>query len=201
VEFPGISYSGPAVDDPDLLAELPAALAALLGRVNGFVAYRGGMHVRGACAQPAWHSLRAAWRGPASFAARYPSVLASDVPFAQDPLGNQFLLRDGLVVRLYTEVGQLQPLGIDLDGFCERVLADPIGTVGLQPLMQFEGEDERLLPGQLLSAFPPVCSEEAREGVLLRAVPIADRLTDLASLAAQLAGVPEGGQVKFRLSP
>jgi len=201
VEFPDVTYSGPAIDDEALIADLPPELAALLRRVNGVVAYRGGLHLRGACSQPVWHSLRAAWRGPESFAARYPSIVASDIPFAQDPLGDQFLLRDGLVMRLRAEVGKLEPLGIGLEPFWERVAADPLHTLELYPLMQFEGEGERLQPGQLLSAFPPVCSDEARDGVLLRAISIADRLAFLASLAAQLAGVPEGGQVKFQVTP
>ena len=201
MEFPGITYSGPAVDDQELLAELPPALAALLGRSNGFVAYRGGLHLRGACAEPAWHSLRAAWRGPQSFAARYPIMVASDIPFAQDPLGDQFVLRDGSVLRLRAEFGALQPLGLALDEFFERVLADPIATLELHPLMQFEGEGERLQPGQLLSSYPPVCTAEARDGVLLRAISIADRLGFLADLAAQLAGVPEGATITFKLEP
>jgi hypothetical protein len=201
VEFPDITYSGPAIDDQDLLAELPPPLAALLQRVNGFVAYRGGLHLRGACAEPAWHSLRAAWRGPTSFAARYPRLVPTDLPFAQGPLGDQFVLRDGLVMFLRTEFGALQPLGLSLDAFFERVLADPIATLELHPLMQFEGEGEQLQPGQLLSAYPPVCTEEARDGVLLRALTIADRLSSLAELAAQLAGVPEGATVTFTLDP
>lgn len=201
MEFPGITYSGPAIDDQELLAELPPALAALLQRVNGFVAYRGGLHLRGVCAEPAWHSLRAAWRGPASFAARYPKLVPSDLPFAQDPLGDQFVLRDGLVMFLRTEFGALQPLGLTLEEFFERVLADPIATLELHPLMQFEGEGERLQPGQLLSTYPPVCTEEARDGVLLRATSIPDRLGSLAVMAAQLADVPEGATVTFTLEP
>jgi hypothetical protein len=201
VDFPDITYTGPAVDDPALLDQLPVPLAALLGQGNGFVAYRGGLHVRGVCAVPEWQSLYAAWRGPDSFAARYPEVREGDIPFAEDPLGDQFLLRDGLVARLRAEVGEVVPTALDLTAFLDQVRLDPVATLALYPLLQFEGEGERLLPGQLLTAFPPVCTEEARDGVLLRAVPVADRLAFLAELAAQLAGVPVGGQLKFRLVP
>ena len=200
MEFPDIIYRGPAVDDAELLDRLPGELVALLEETNGFIAYRGGLHVRGACTAPAWHSLRAAWRGPDSFAARYAAIGAGDVPFAQDPLGGQFLLRDGLVVRLHAEVGQVEPLALGLTGFLDRARAEPITALALYPLMQFEGEGERLQPGQLLSAFPPVCTEEARDGVLLRAMPVEERLRFLADLAAQLSEVPEGASVKFRLN-
>ena len=201
MDFPDITYTGPVADDPELLDQLPDELATLLRDCNGFVAYRGGLHVRGICAEPSWHSLRAAWRGPESFAARYPEVREGDIPFAEDPLGDQFLLRAGLVARLRSEIGEVVPTGLDLTAFLDRVRADPIATLVLYPLLQFEGEGERLRPGQLLTAFPPVCTEEARDGVLLRAVPVADRLAFLAELAAQLAGVPVGSQLKFRLVP
>jgi hypothetical protein len=200
VEFPDVIYTGPAIDDPALLDELPADLVALLNERNGFVAYRGGLHLRGACNAPTWHSLRAAWRGPGSFAARYPAVAAGDIPIGEDVLGDQFLLRDGLMARLHAEVGEVEPMGIALGAFLDNLRADPIRTLALYPLMQFEGEGERLQPGQLLSAFPPVCTEEARDGVMLRAVPVAERLTFLAGLSAQLSGVPQGGRVTFKLN-
>jgi hypothetical protein len=157
--------------------------------------------VRGACAEPPWHSLRAAWRGPESFAARYPAVDRDDIPLMQQVLGDQFLLRDGLVVRLRAEMGEIESLGVGLSAFFEQVRLDPLATLGLEALLQLEGEGETLQPGQLLSAFPPICAEEARDGVLLRAVPIAERLAALARLAAQLSVVPVGRQIKFRLDP
>jgi hypothetical protein len=54
-------YIGPPIDDPDILDRLPAAYRDFLARTNGYVAYGGGLHVRGACHAPGWHSLRAAW--------------------------------------------------------------------------------------------------------------------------------------------
>ena len=56
-------YLGPPIDDPAILESLPPELADLLRRANGYVAYDGGLHVRGACHMPEWHSL-----GPDVFA-------------------------------------------------------------------------------------------------------------------------------------
>lgn len=60
-----MTFTGPPLDDEDLLARLPAKLAGLLRQVNGFIQFHGGLHVRGACREPAWHSLRDAWDGAA----------------------------------------------------------------------------------------------------------------------------------------
>jgi hypothetical protein len=61
-----------------MLTALPQELASSLQIENGFVAASGGLHVRGACLSPEWHSLRAAWKG----GERLPGQLLSvDPPF------------------------------------------------------------------------------------------------------------------------
>jgi len=45
-------YLGPPIDDPAILESLPPELVDLLRRANGYVAYDGGLHVRGACHTP-----------------------------------------------------------------------------------------------------------------------------------------------------
>src|SRR5687768_13893517 len=84
-------YLGPPIDDEEMLARLPAEYRRLLGEVNGYVAYHGGLHVRGACSTPEWHSLRAAWFGEEAIHRQFPAVSAEDVPFAEDALGDQFV--------------------------------------------------------------------------------------------------------------
>src|SRR4051812_2832298 len=93
------TYVGPPIDDGEVLNRLPADLARLLHEVNGFIAFEGGLHVRGACHRPAWHSLRNAWVGEDAFHRLYDGVQTEDVPFAEDCMGDQFLLREGRVWR------------------------------------------------------------------------------------------------------
>jgi len=201
--FENVTFVGPPVDDPALLDDLPTELGDILRQVNGAVAFRGGFHLRGACTAPAWHSLRAAWRGPESVAARYPAaVRAADVPFAQDALGDQFLLRDGTVHRLAAETGDLEALGVSLGAFLERVGANAVEYLALAPLLAFERDTGgRLEPGQLLSAYPPFCTKEAAAGVSLRAVPAGERLAFLADFARQVAGLADGTVAEVRVTP
>jgi hypothetical protein len=193
------TFTGPPVDDPETLARLPADLAAVLRRSNGYVRFHGGFHLRGACREPAWHSLRGAWDGPSSFARLYPeTVTTADVPFAEDCVGDQFLLRDGRVWRLLAETGDVEPLGVGLTDFLAAAEDDPVGYLSLNPLLQYHREGGRLEPGQLLSVYPPFCTAEAAEGVILAAVPAAERRRFLADLAAQLRGIPDGGRIELR---
>jgi hypothetical protein len=194
-----LTYSGPPVDDEPLLARLPTSLADLLREMNGFIQFHGGLHVRGACLQPAWHSLREAWAGGSAFHRLYPNVRRRDVPFAEDCMGDQFLLRSGRVYKLAAETGAVAPLNVDLGGFFDAVTGDPLEFLALHPLLRFLQEGGRLEPGQLLSAFPPFCTKQSAEGVSLTAIATEERRQFLADLAAQLRDLPEGTEIEFQV--
>jgi hypothetical protein len=194
-----VTYEGQAIDDTELLHDVPSPLAGLLREINGLVAFGGGLHVRGACLEPAWHSLRAAWRGATSLAERYPGVLVTDVPFAEDALGDQFLLRDGVVYRLAAETGELESLGVELTEFLQRAAEDPVGYLSLEPLVAFERDGGVMEPGQLLSVYPPFCTN-ASQPRSIEAIPAGDRLAFLASLGEQLRDLPDGGTISFRVT-
>jgi hypothetical protein len=189
-------YTGPEIDDPEILERLPAMLRSRLEQRNGFIAYDGGLHVRGACREPAWHSLRAAWD---VFHREYDAVQPDDVPFAEDCVGDQWLLRDGQVLHLAAETGAVEPLALDLDGFFAAVEADPVETLGLHPLLEFQRTGGRLEPGQLISVYPPFATKQSADGVSLRAVPAHERRDFLWTMAKQLQGVPPGSTIRFRV--
>src|SRR5262249_12738532 len=149
------------IDDAQILSRVPAAYRGLLMRMNGYVAYDGGLHVRGACVAPAWHSLRAAWEGPDPIHRLFAGVSTTDIPFAQDALGDQFLLRDEIVSRLQGATGDLEWLDVDLESFDRACREDPVEYLQLQPLARFRTDGGTLEPGQLLSAYPPFCAVES----------------------------------------
>jgi hypothetical protein len=136
------------------------------------------------------------WRGASSLAERYPTALATDVPFAQDAVGDQFLLRDDIVYRMATETGELESLGVGLMEFLRRAEEDPLGYLSLEPLVAFERTGGVLKPGQLLSVYPPFCTR-ASQPRSIEAISAADRLAFLAHLAEQLRDVPDGGMISF----
>ena len=193
MDIPGINWRGESIEDVEILRELPADLVRVLSDTNGFILYEGALHIRGACLTPDWHSLRAAWRGASAFHTLYPSVQATDIPFAQDQVGDQFLIRDGAVLRLAAETGEVEPLASTIEDFFHRVSEDIEGflNVGLGHTMQ---------PGQLLLAYPPFVFQESAAGASLRPIRADKVILVHADLARQIREVPDGGQVEIKLT-
>ena len=189
-------FIAPPIDDHELLARLPVPLRRMLEECNGYVLYHGGLHVRGACRAPTWHSLREVWQGPRALHRLFPAVRPDDVPYAEDAFGNQFLLRDGVVHKLSAEDGSVESLHLGLRAFDEAVRADPVGFLLLQPLERFRADGGVLEPGQLLSVWPPFITRESEQGVSLRAVPAVERIGFLADFARQIASVPDGERIR-----
>jgi hypothetical protein len=200
MKFEDVTYTGPTFNDAELLNELPPDLAAALLEENGFIAVRGGFHLRGVCHEPAWHSLRAAWLGPERVASRYPTVRPTDIPFAEDAVGDQFLWRGGVVHRLSGETGEVESLGVTLGEFLERAATDPLEYLSLGPLVGFEKSGRRLEPGQLLNVYPPYCFDTPADRSF-KAVPAEQQLRFLAHLAEELRDLPDGTQVQLKVVP
>jgi len=200
LELSGLIYTGPEITNPEILETLPSNLRNLLTQINGFVAFNGGLHLRGACPEPRWHSITEVWRGPHALHTLYPAVSTEEIPFGQDCMGDQFLLRDGLVYKLFTETGNKVSLDIDFAQFLQEAVTDPVEYLELQPLLQYLEESGPLEPGKILIAYPPFCTLEAEEGVTLTAMPALEALEYLSSLANKMGSIPEGGKIKFEIA-
>jgi hypothetical protein len=197
MELDHITFVGPPIDDREILAKLPDDLTGLLEQLNGFIQFHGGLHVRGACREPAWHALRDAWVGERAFHSLYPAVRVGDIPFAEDCMGDQFMLRDRRVVRLAAETGEVQPLELGLAEFFSSVQADPIEFLSLHPLLQFQREGRVLAPGQLLGAYPPFCITPPDGGVHLAPISVDEGRRFLAYFAAQIRDAWDGDEIVF----
>jgi hypothetical protein len=200
MDLSGVIFRGPASFNTSVLSDLPSEYAATLHEINGFVAFDGGFHLRGICEEPAWHSLLAAWHGEEALHRLFPALLDSDVPFAEDCMGDQFVLRDSVVHRLAAETGVLQPMSLSWSQFFAALLADAFAFLQLHPLVQFQREGGHLEPGQLLNAYPPFITKEAADGVSLAAVPAHERIHFLSDFARQLASAGEGEQFRIVVS-
>jgi hypothetical protein len=199
MDFADLTFTGPAVSDFQLLKKLPSAYAALLIETNGFIAFRGGLHLRGVCESPAWHSLQVVWTGEHSLHKYYPGVQASDIPFAQDCLGDQFLLRDGIVHKLEGETGSITSMELTFEDFINRAKENPVDFLLLQPLLRFEYEGASLKPGQSISVFPPFVAQQPQGDFSLSPVPTLERISFLADFARQIRDIPDGQEIEFRV--
>lgn len=204
MEFEGIVFEGPPHNDeergdPKLLGELPVELSRLLKERNGFIAFSGGLHVRGVCNEPSWHSLREAWKGEGALHVRYPEVKPTDIPFAQDCVGDQYLLRDGEVVQLFAEMGEVEHLDMNLAEFFQAAKDDPADMLCTDPLELFLESNPRLAPGHLLQVYPPFCCDADER--TLRDMPAEDLLDYHTELSHRLSELPEGAELDYGAIP
>jgi hypothetical protein len=183
------SYAGSEITDTEILDRVPEDYCRLLHQTNGFILFDGGLHVRGAVSAPDWHSLRKVWLGDSALHKLFPAIKETDVPFAQDCLGDQFVLRAGIVHKLDGEIGDVESLAMSLETFLSHAQRNPIEFLSLQPLLQFMSEGGKLKPGQLLSVYPPFITKESADRVSLKAISMYDRLGFLANFARQVAGI------------
>jgi len=193
----GIIFTGRPVSDAPTFALLPAYLQDFLRVQNGVVAYFGGLHIRGCGHEPAWHDLGAAWNGEQAFWKTYATVQPTDIPFAQDCVGNQFLLRGDAVLFLDTETGGIADLEVDFKHFLFGIEKFPLDALGMEPLRSFQQLGGVLEPGQLLNIYPPVCIESGQEQRNLKPLPVAERLTYLADFYGQIKDMPNGQRIVF----
>lgn len=189
----GITWRGESIDDVEILRDLPTGLVRVLGDTNGFIVHNGALHIRGASLTPEWHSLRYAWRGTNAFHTLYEGVQPTDIPFAQDQLGDQFLLRDSAVLRLAGETGEVEPLADSLEDFFTRLSDDIEGFLNV-------GLGHVLKPGQLLLAHPPFVFLESGAGASLKPVQAGEVILFHADLARQIRDIPDGGQIDFKFA-
>jgi hypothetical protein len=194
----GVTWSCPTPAEHASLRRLPHELAELLTQRNGFILRGGALHVRGAVSAPLWHSLERHWTGELAMSALYPSVPTTHVPFAQDCVGDQFLLHQGQVSRLDGETGELEPLNVDLAGFIDQAVDFPDELLRATPLEELLRQAGQLHPGQLIHVYPPLCIA-AKVAPSLRAVASDQVLRVHARLAAELRNTPDGTPV--RISP
>jgi hypothetical protein len=193
------SFVGPPIDDA-ILSMVPDEIVQAWRGQNGFLSEDSGFHFRGACFGPLWHSLRYVWLGDFALHRFFPSVNASDIPLAQDCFGDQFLLRDKDVVRLSGETGEIEELRMGWNEFLRRVDSEPLEFLQLQYLYRFRKEGGVLLPGQLLSVYPPFVSADDGDRSI-RAIPALERISWLADFSRQIANVPDGAQIKIKVVP
>jgi len=195
-----ITYIGPKLDEEaEILAALPDNLVSLLKQINGFVQYGGGLHLRGVCNSPEWHSIGSMFHGKFALNKIYTSISEEDIPFAEDCVGDQFLIRDKEIIKLFSETGEIEKYGYGLSTFLDESSKNPVDFLGMEPLLQLQSNGSSLEPGQLIHVYPPFCTKEAKNGVSLKAVPSNEVLHFLYDFSKQISGLGENERVEVKI--
>ena len=169
-------YIGPEMDDFDTFSKLPDDYQQILREKNGYIRFSGALHIRGCCNSPLWHSLQNCWTGELSLARFYPAIQDEDIPFAQNALGDQFILRNNIVHYMYGETGGLLCLNMEINEFLMKVEDDPLNYLNCWEIEMFLANGNQLKPGELLHAYPPLCTDQAANGISLTAVPMEQQI-------------------------
>ncbi len=195
-----VTYKGKEEANFDCIKfEVPAALKSLLEQINGFIQYHGGLHVRGICRQPEWHSLNEVMTGKFALHKVYENIKETDLVFAQDCMADQFFIRDDCVYKLYSESGEVEFKESSLNLFLEKSTGDPVDYLEMQPLLQFQTDGNTLDPGSVLHAVPPFCTEQSENGVHLGAIPIHEAMLVLPDMARVVSNLNENkGHTPFK---
>lgn len=154
MEFKGVIYMNEEPADEGLIERLPEDLAAFYKDINGIIAFNGGLQIRSCDSSDHWNSLERFWQGDDSFAKVYPNVLPSDIPFGQDCVGDQFLLREDRVHLLSAETGEVMDMEVSFDEFLESCAEDPVDYLAMEPLVHYLSLEETLEAGQLVHVTP-----------------------------------------------
>ena len=108
--------------------------------------------------------------------------LFPDVPFAQDCLGDQFFLRDDTVWLLSAETGEVIDMEVDLDGFIETSIEDPVDYLAMEPLVSYMDLHGELEPGHLVHIVPALSLDLPEDTTYhLDSLPVQERLKWLVS--------------------
>jgi len=183
----------------ELFEILPKELQEFLSKQDGIVLFDGGLHIRGVNIEPKWNSLKEVWEGDNALYKTYANVEKTDVPFGQDCIGDQFILRNNTVYKLYAETGEIESLQVDFTEFIKLCNENPMEYLSLEPLVLYESKGKKLKQGQLLNVYPPFCAKESENGISLNAIPVLDRLRFLMSFYKQIVNVSDGSSVEIKL--
>lgn len=182
MEFRGITYLQDAVEEinQNTYESIPKELRMFYEEANGLIAFNGGLHIRGLTEDPSWHNLVRYWNGDMALFKVYEELRPSDIPFAEDCLGDQYFLRLGTVWNLMTESGDIEDLELEFDEFISHCIDDPVEFLSLEPLVEFMEDGGGLLPGELLTIDPPLMTEA--ESYAISKSKVDDRLAQLFEL-------------------
>jgi hypothetical protein len=196
MRFKNIIFENTEITDFETFEKLPNYLQEFLKHKNGFIALNGGIQFRGCVSKPSWLSIENIWLGNNSLLNTYESLSASDIPFAQDGFGDQFIIRDNNVLRLSLENGLLENLDLSFKEFLNLIEINPIEFLMLEPFEALFDLGKKLMPGQLMSVYPPFTfdSDKVRSFEPISAM---ERVNFLKDLYTQIKDLPDGSDTRF----
>lgn len=184
--------------------KLHALHRQLLEKRNGGFFYGGALHILGACAQPAHHSLDA-WNAADGWRSNYGAACEGLLFFAMDAFGDQFALdEEGRVFVLRAEEGIVEELADDFEQWLMMAVEAPDELLGRGTFVKWVQANGHLPHGEHLQAYPPFMFVEDAAEAHLEAVDAFDNMMFHGELARTIAqaheGLPAGERLKVEFT-
>jgi hypothetical protein len=187
-----LDYIGQTIDDLDTFDILPDYLKNFYHKLNGFIAFQGGLHVRGCSIEPGWHSLREIWFGEFKLSRLFDSIEANDIPIAQDCFGDQFVIRMGHLWLLHSETDEITDLEIDFDQFIEQSFSATPRFLNIHNIQNL-----KLKPGQLINVVPPFCID-SKTGYSYKPIDSLEQIRYLSFFSKEIKKLPDGTTINLK---
>ncbi len=139
-----------------------------------------------------------AWNENGLWRQRYDRLDEGVFFFGEDAFGVQYGLKDGKVLQLDPETGDLQVVGRGLEEWCLLILSDPDVQTGAPALREWEQRNRRLAVGERLLPKVPFVLGGKFSWENLVAAADADVMRIGASVADAIRNTPDGEQVILR---
>ena len=187
-----LNYIGNTIDDLDIFDILPDYLKNFYSKLNGFIAFQGGLHIRGCSKEPGWHSLREIWFGEFKLSSLFDSIESNDIPIAQDCFGDQFVIRMGHIWLLHSETDEITDLKIDFGQFLEQTFSGKPKFLNIHNIQNL-----KLKPGQLINVVPPFCID-SKKGYSFKPVDASEQIKYLSFFSKEIIKLPDGTPINIK---
>lgn len=193
-----VSLGSPALTLPPNAASVSSALEPLLGLKNGFYAFESALHVLPSRRTTEELGLDE-WNAEVLWRAEYEGMADGAFFFAEDALGVQFCLRDGVIQTFEPETGAFTELAPDIEGWAQRIL-DDWRVLTAHPLAHDWQEIHGRLPlGQrLMPKIPFVLGGEFTLQNIF-AIDAVKGMQARANIAVQIRDLPDGAKVELKV--
>jgi hypothetical protein len=190
------------VEDESLLSQkghLGKELLEVLRKRNGFYAFESSLHVL-----PLGKSRETLtlgyWNDPHGWRQEFGKLIPSDlVFFAEDAFGNQFAFGQDGVSLFYPEFAEVEHLTDSLEEWAKLILSDWRGYTGYDLAHEWQLANGPLQERQRLLPKVPFVIGGKYEIANLYAGDILQAMRFRASLASQIANLPDGTAVRMRV--
>jgi len=119
--------------------------------------------------------------------------------FAADAFGDLYAVADGIIVKVETETGRMEPVAETVEGWASAILADPDVELGEGFLREWESSRGPLPAGQRLYPRRPFIFGGEFDPENIVAATFEEMLRFRAYLVEQTKDLPDGARVRFEV--